>query len=62
MKCIVKEGELWTKCPNHINSKGGHGEYACVYLDEEAFTFHYGKTPEWDCNRPQILDDKMFEI
>jgi hypothetical protein len=63
MKCIVKEGERWSKCSYHLNSKGGHGEYSCIYLDHEAFIFPNNKQKaEWDCNRPQILDDEMFEI
>lgn len=62
MKCIVKEGERWSKCSYHINSKGYHGEYNCVYLDDQHVVPEYGKKVHWDCNRPQILDDEMFEI
>lgn len=50
--CVVKEGEKWRVCPNHKNSKGGHGEYMCIYV--------YRKNEAW--NAPHYCKRKDYEL
>ena len=52
MRCIVKDGEKWEKCPDHINHDGGHGEYKCKWMKQIKATKGW-KVPEHNCLNPK---------
>lgn len=51
-KCILKEYQRWDICPYHKNSKGGHGDYRCVYIYPLSYKV----------NAPQYCKLKEFEL
>ena len=52
--CIIKNGQLWVDCPDHINIKGGHGEFKCIHV--------YKTDATWDSPKFCNLNDIDFDI
>lgn len=56
--CIVKEGEKWAECKYHLNEKGEHGQYRCIYFQKKNYFSWFGH-----CTREKnFLKDEDFKI
>ena len=61
-ECIVKHGERWDVCPDHENSKGVHGEFMCIHLDEKCHNGGYTYNPQYCKLKYFNLPDDLFYL